>query len=115
MAPPSPKVPGQHILTWILSAPSELPPPSLGSGATGQEDPASWGWAGVCKHCPSLSLPPRLLWDPLASSVFMSSPWVTLFLSVQGSCPASTDTLPTHSKAFSQEAEPEGASKVWIW
>lgn len=64
--------------------------------------------AGACKHCLSLSLAPRLLWGSLGSSVFMLSPWVTLFLSVQGSCPASTDTLPSHSKAFSQEAESEG-------
>lgn len=104
--------PGQPILTWVLSTPSESPPHSLEPGVTGQEDSGSWSWS-LQILCPGLSLALVLLWASLGRLCFLS-PWVTLSF-----CSGQLSSLhchpPSPSKAFSQEAEPWGASKVWMW
>lgn len=106
---PSPRAQEQPILTWVPAAHSQHPT-SVGATAHWHRGLRKQGTnvTGLQTRCPACRDP---LWVPLWVFPTLSG----LFLSAQGGCPASTATLLSHSRAFSQEAELEGASKVWVW
>lgn len=117
---PTPQDSGQPILTWGPAAHSQWPaslvqlPPARRTREAGVMGPAS-----LQTHVPSSSVWLRVslwasLWIFSFLAVSLCVSCLSLSLLPRAAVRPALLPSPPHSRAFSQEAEPEGASKVWV-